>query len=394
MKNQFFIFFLVLIQFSCATTQAQTENTILADEVVTFIVKDLPKNHNFKDEVFISGDFEGWTGGQELFKLKKVKNTYLINIPKDKETISYKFTKGNWGNVECKLDGNPIDNRIYSFNNTKDTVLVSILNWNDGQPQNKPSTASENVHIFSEEFFIPQLNRKRKISVYLPPNYETTKSHYPVLYIQDGQNVFDVSTSYSGEWEVDETLNTLLQETGFGLIVVAINHGNEKRINEYSAWDNVKYGKGEGEQYLDFIINTLKPEIDKAFRTKSDAEHTAIMGSSLGGLFSFYATMSKPEIFGKAGVFSPSFWFANDSFEFAKSRANLKENRMYFLTGGKESDNMVENARNMVSLMKENGFNSENIHEKTVANGIHSESFWKSEFKEAITWLFNLNNNK
>jgi alpha-glucosidase len=394
MKNQFFIIIFVLSQIFCITSKAQNEIPVLANEVVTFVVNDLPKNHNFKDEIFISGDFEGWTGGQEQFKLNKVKNTYLITIPKHKETISFKFTKGNWSNVECKADGNPINNRVFSFKKAKDTLLISILNWNDELKQNKPSTATENVHVFSEDFFIPQLKRKRKISVYVPPNYETSKAHFPVLYIQDGQNVFDLSTSYNGEWEVDETLNTLYDEMGFGLIVVAINHGNDKRINEYSAWGSDKYGKGEGEQYLNFLIETLKPEIDKTFRTKPDAENTAIMGSSLGGLFSHYATMSHPDIFGKAGVFSPSFWFANESFEFTKTHANLKQNRMYFLAGKKEGDEMVQPMQKMIFVMKENGFQNENIYQKIVANGTHSEAFWKSEFKEAITWLFKLNNNK
>jgi alpha-glucosidase len=394
MKNKFFILILVLIQVACVDSKAQNDNTILGNEMVTFVVKDLPKNHNFNDAVYISGDFEGWSGGQEEFKLNQVKNTYIIDLPKYKESISYKFTKGSWGLVECQLDGNPMDNRLYSFEKTKDTILVSILNWNDERQQNKPSTAEDNVHVFAEEFFMPQFNRKRKISVYLPPNYQTSNARFPVLYIQDGQNVFDVATSYSGEWEVDETLNRIYNETGFGLIVVAINHGNDKRLTEYSAWDNLKYGKGEGLQYLDFLVNTLKPEIDKAYRTKSDSENTAVMGSSLGGLFAHYAAISKPEVFGKAGVFSPSFWYTNEIFEFTKTRSNLKNSKMFFLVGDNEGETMVQPMQNMVLLMKENGFKNQHIFAKQVANGTHSESFWKSEFREAITWLFNVNNNK
>lgn len=393
MKNQFFIILLFVICCSCLDKKKQEDNPILGDETVTFIVENTPKAHNFDDDIFISGDFEGWSGGRAQFKLKKENHKYFITIPKYKKSISYKFTKGSWSNVECKADGNPIENRVYLFSKLKDTVRISILNWNDERLQNKPSTTSDNVQVFAEDFEIPQLNRKRKISVYLPPNYTTSKESYPVLYIQDGQNVFDVSTSYSGEWEVDETLNKLFNETGFGLIVVAIDHGGDKRLNEYSAWDNEKYGKGEGKLYLDFIVNTLKPEIDKAFRTKSNSEHTAVIGSSLGGLFAHYAAISRPDIFGKAGVFSPSFWYAKGCFELTEKAIGLDNSKLYFLVGEKEGSDMVKPMKKMVALMKGKGLTEDNIFEKVAPNGAHNESFWKLEFGEAVKWLFINNKN-
>ena len=388
MKNKFFIFLLYVYCLSCMDKKKQEDNTLLGDEVVTFIIKDFPDTHNFDNDIYLSGDFEGWSGGSTPFKLKKENKVYSIDVPKHRETISYKFTKGDWGSVECKENGNPIENRIYSFKKLKDTIEISIINWTNKRQQNKPSTAAENVQVFAENFEIPQLNRKRRISIYLPPHYNTSKKNYPVLYIQDGQNVFDVSTSYSGEWEVDETLNAMFNETGFGLIVVAIDHGGNTRLNEYSAWDNEKYGKGEAELYLDFLINTLKPEIDKSFRTKPDSQNTAVMGSSLGGLFAHYAAIKRPAVFGKVGVFSPSFWYAKDSFEFTEKAIGIDNSKIYYLVGAKEGNEMLTPMNNMVNLMKANGFQENYIHNKVVDNGTHSESFWKSEFKEAIKWLF------
>ncbi|XMO85067.1 alpha/beta hydrolase-fold protein [Algibacter sp. AS12] len=390
MKNQFFIILFLFISIACVDKKKQNNNPIPGEEEVTFIIEKLPEAHHFNNDIYISGDFEGWSGGNEQFKLKKENQLYNITIPKSQKNISFKFTKGNWEAVECEENGNPSENRTYTFSKLKDTVKISITNWSDNKFQNKVSTATENVQVFAEYFEIPQLNRKRKISIYLPPNYKISKENYPVLYIQDGQNVFDVSTSYSGEWEVDETLNEMYKEFGFGLIVVAIEHGGEKRLNDYSAWDNEKSGKGEGKLYLDFLINTLKPEIDKAFRTKSDNQNTVVMGSSLGGLFAHYAAIKRPDIFGKAGVFSPSFWYATESFEFTKERSNIDASKIYYVVGEKEGSDMVKSMNDMVRLMKQNGFPEHHLFSKVVPNGMHNESFWKSEFQGAVGWLFNL----
>lgn len=270
--------------------------------------------------------------------------------------------------------------------------LYSCKGKKDGKSlvKEKPSTATENVLIFDTKFEIPQLKRERQISVYLPPNYKVLNKRYPVLYLLDGQNIFDASRSYVGEWEVDETLNRIYEETGFGLIVVAIDHGGDQRLNEYSAWDNEKYGKGEGEDFLKFVTQTLKPRIDDAFRTKPDVQSTAIMGSSLGGLFAHYTAFKAPEVFGKIGVFSPSFWYADAVYDFTKEKSNLSNSRLFFLIGDKEGDEHVQDMTKMVQLMKSSGFSKQNVVEKIVPNGTHSETLWKAEFEGAIKWLFNI----
>ncbi|MGB7842151.1 MAG: alpha/beta hydrolase-fold protein, partial [Salinimicrobium sp.] len=154
------------------------------------------------------------------------------------------------------------------------------------------STASPNVSTF--EIAAPQLDTIRKIWVYLPENYETSEESYPVLYMHDAQNLFDAATSYSGEWKVDEVLDSLKTPQ---VIVVGIEHGNDKRIEELTPYPNEKYGGGKADAYVNFLMITLKPHIDATYRTLPDAENTAIMGSSLGGLTSFYAAIKYPETF-------------------------------------------------------------------------------------------------
>lgn len=179
-------------------------------------------------------------------------------------------------------------------------------NW---QPYpDQPHTVTGSVRVL-EQFASPQLGSRRDILVYLPGSYDTSDRRYPVVYMHDGQNLFDAHTSFAGEWQVDETMQQLEQE-GIEVIVVGIPNAGEQRLNEYSPFRDPRHGGGKGDAYLSFLVETLKPLIDVDFRTLSDRAHTGIFGSSMGGLISLYAFFQRPAIFGFAGVMSPAFWFA------------------------------------------------------------------------------------
>src|SRR3712207_4115220 len=128
-------------------------------------------------------------------------------------------------------------------------------------------------------FAMPQLGRTRRVWIYLPPDYATSSKRYPVLYMHDGQNVFDAATSYAGEWGVDEALDSLHAAGDHGAIVVAVDNGHQQRMNEYSPWKHPQAGGGEGDGYVDFLALTLKPYVDARYRTRPDAASTGIMGS-------------------------------------------------------------------------------------------------------------------
>ena len=248
------------------------------------------------------------------------------------------------------------------------------------------SSASRKVKIFDIE--APQLDTLRTIRVYLPTGYESTDEKYPVLYMHDAQNLFDTATAFSGEWRVDEFLDS---QKGQKVIVVGIDHGNEKRIAELTPFPHEKYGGGEAAAYVDFIRETLKPHIDSTYRTLTAAENTAVMGSSLGGLVSFYAALKYPEVFGMAGVFSPSFWFSEEIYDFAEASEISKDARFYFLGGTSEDETLVSKIREMEELLLKKGLSEDNILVKIVEGGEHNESFWSSEFPEAFQWLFSDN---
>ena len=244
------------------------------------------------------------------------------------------------------------------------------------------STAAKNVTTFT--IFSPELSVEKKIWVYLPNGYENSDKKYPVVYMHDAQNLFDVKTSFVGEWQVDETLNKMNAQ----IIVIGIEHGNDKRIDELTPYKNEKYGGGNGENYVNFIIKTVKPKVDSLYRTKSKAKNTAIFGSSLGGLISFYAVMKHPKVFGKAGIFSPSFWFSDEIYSLMENTLKTKA-QIYFLAGDKESETMVSDLKKMETLLDRNRCYCLKLNKTVIVkDGEHNEKLWKENFEDAIKWLF------
>ncbi|WP_298541570.1 alpha/beta hydrolase-fold protein [uncultured Aquimarina sp.] len=250
------------------------------------------------------------------------------------------------------------------------------------------TTAQPNVKVLEKQFEIANLDRNRQIRIYVPPNYNTSDKKYPVLYMHDAQNLFDKFTSYSGEWEVDESLNELAETSGLELIVVGIDNGAEKRMNELSPWKNSEFGEAEGEAYMKFIVNQIKPYIDNNYRTLADKSNTAIMGSSMGGLISHYAIYQYPEIFSKTGIFSPSYWYSEEVFTFTRNHQISKETKIFLLIGKKEGHGMVENTEKMYTQILSSNHPKENIHLIVDPEGEHNEAFWKGHFTSAIEWLF------
>jgi len=249
------------------------------------------------------------------------------------------------------------------------------------------STALPGVSLL-DPVAIPGLERKRQLRLYLPPGYATSGKRYPVLYMHDGQNLFDVASAFSGEWRVDETLDALAREGRLELIVVGIDNGGDKRMTELNAWDHAQFGKGEGRAYTDFIVNTVKPMIDRQYRTLPGRAHTAIMGSSMGGLASHYALVQYPEVFGKAGVFSPAYWTAQPVFGFVSGKPVPKDARLYLLMGGKEGAQMNADVQRMAQVLRQTGHPARNTVLKTVPEAEHNEAFWAGELREALLWMF------
>jgi alpha-glucosidase len=246
------------------------------------------------------------------------------------------------------------------------------------------STAGKNVSTFYIES--PQLKTTKKIWVYLPKDYTGSSKKYPVLYMHDAQNLFDAKTSYVGEWNIDETLDSIAAK----VIVIGIEHGGEKRIEELTPFKHNKYGGGKADDYLDFIVNTVKPRVDSSYRTKTNPKNTAIMGSSLGGLVSFYAAVKYPEVFGKVGCFSPSFWFGRNEMLELLNKTNTFETKVYFLCGDNEGDaDVIADMENIERWVNSKRCECKKRNKKVIVKGgQHNEKLWREQFKKAYLWLF------
>jgi len=267
--------------------------------------------------------------------------------------------------------------------------LLALVACTVSAQESKTSTAQPTVTVLASQLDMPGLNRKRQLRVYLPPGYATSTKRYPVLYMHDGQNLFDNATAYAGEWNVDETLNALAKEGKLELIVVGVDNGQDKRMTELNPWSHEKIGAGEGRQYMDFVVKTVKPLIDTTYRTLPDRTNTAVMGSSMGGLISHYAINQYPDVFSKAGIFSPAYWPTGEQMlRFAGSNKARTDARLYLLMGEKEGQGMVRDVRRMQAELKKVGHPDANQWLKVVPGAEHNEGFWSREFREAVLWMF------
>jgi alpha-glucosidase len=270
-------------------------------------------------------------------------------------------------------------------------LILTLLFAGAALAQSRPSTAGPGVHVLAPALPMPALARERTIRVYLPPSYGKGHRHYPVLYMHDGQNLFDDATSFVGEWGVDESMDALARTQGLEVIVVGIDHGQDKRISELSPWANPKYGIAEGRQYVDFVVGTVKPYIDEHYRTRRGRKDTGIMGSSLGAMSSQYAIYQYPKVFGRAGIFSPSYWFADEVYAFTAARHLPPGTRLYLVAGDSEGDEpqaTVANVRQMERVLRASGDRKVALQVAIRAGAGHNEKFWRSEFPQAMQFLF------
>lgn len=354
---------------------------------LTIRVTAIPINTPAGSNIYIAGNFNTWNAGDPNAILSLNNGVYSITINPAPGQLEFKFTRGSWATVEGNMNGGFLPNRMVSYSGAPQTLDLTILSWEDVGGTN--STAAPNVQIMDNNFYMPQLNRYRRIWLYLPPDYHTSNKNYPVLYMHDGQNLFDDATSFSGEWHVDEALNTLHSQGDYGCIVVGIENGGQYRLDEYSPWVNTQYGGGQGEEYLNFIVNTLKPHIDANYRTFSGRTSTGIMGSSMGGLISMYGFSERQDVFSRSGIFSPAFWFAgSNSANHTATHDKQGSARVYFLAGGSEPAYVATDMQAVADAMGTAGFSADEKYSTVVPGGQHSEWFWAQEFPDAYVWLF------
>jgi metallo-beta-lactamase class B len=367
-----------------------------AQHIVRIEIAQLPEQHA-EETVFITGNFNGWMPAQPALQMRKSSSgayTIVLNDIHD-GLLEFKFNRGNWQKLECTPEGRLVNPHQVIIRS--DTLIRTAIHaWRDDHPV---STASSQVHLLDSAFFMPQLKEYRGIRIYLPENYSSSSKRYPVLYMHDGQDLFDEATSEGRigpvEWGVDETID----RSGKDCIVVAIDHAADKsrRIREYYVHPNHQYDTVYGKDYLRFIVETLKPYVDKRYRTLPGQSTTFMAGSSMGGLLTLYAGLLYPDIFGALGVFSPSIWLdeGNSYKEIAaiKPGKAYTEQRYYFYGGGSENrkkpdGSFVEMSAD-VNLTIDALQKKVNPEIKPAVNpeGRHGQWYWGLAFPGFYEWL-------
>jgi metallo-beta-lactamase class B len=352
--------------------------------------------------IYVAGTFNDWNPAAPDCRLTaRGAGQYAITLADAvRGPVEFKVTLGSWETVEVSASGGDVPNRTFTVPPSGAAMYSgAVAAWKDPRAARpRPSTRRPTVSVLDTAFAIPQLGRTRRIWVYLPPDYATSARRYPVLYMHDGQNVFDAATSFAGEWGVDETLDSLFAVGDPGAIVVGIDNGGTNRLNEYLPWPSRMEGVsggGEGQRYVDFLAQTLKPYVDEHYRTRPDRLNTAIGGSSLGGLISLYAALRYPDVFGRVLAFSPSLFINPEIFALARAARPLRPgSRFYFDSGLNEGGEgplvraFERTQHEILDTLAAAGFDvAADVRSLLPADGAHAEWFWRREFPAAYVWL-------
>ena len=247
-----------------------------------------------------------------------------------------------------------------------------------------------------------ELRNRRDVDVYLPASY-ASGVRYPVVYMMDGQNLSDPASAFAGTWDLDATLAHLAWR-GVEAIVVGVHHTGRGRLSEYSPFRDPRHGGGDADDFLAFLVDTLKPRIDRMFHTHRDRDSTTVLGSSMGGLLSLYAFFRYPSVFGRAGVMSPSIWFGQGAVLDFIHDARTPPGRLYVDAGTAEGAGTLRDVRHLGRLLVRKGFRRARSSAKAFAErqpsaerpvlryvedtgGRHNEAAWSGRLEDALAFL-------
>lgn len=345
--------------------------------------------------IFLAADFNGWSPSHPLSRtIKQPDGSYRFVLPPDVERAEFKITRGSWDTVECTSNGDPLDNRKWSIESHNGDLNITVGGWCDLHPGTlhwRPRhTVVGDLRVLND-IFSPQLGNMRDIFVWLPPGYDhRPNERYPVMYMHDGQNLFDDVMAYDLEWGVDEISTDLDHRENLRHIIVGIPNMGLSRLHEYSPWeDDFRRSRGFGERYVRYILQTIKPQIDNQFRTKSGREFTAVAGSSLGGIISLYAGLTRSDEFSFAACLSPSMNLAGGRI-MKTAQSYHGDARFWIDYGSREfggqrglSNQMIEAVMECGRILKSNGVDVKVVIDP---DGEHNETSWRKRFPDILRW--------
>jgi len=377
-----FLSTLFLVTALCLNLQAQNEPVIR----LTFILTspDLPSDTS----VYITGNLEelgSWNPGKVKMQPKGDHTwTKEITITRP-QSIEYKYTLGTWEHEGADANGVHLSNFVVNVSEDM-TVKDSVPFWSHGERKRVnygQITGTVRYHRALKGAGI----KDRDLVVWLPPDYEADLTRrYPVIYMHDGQNIFDpVTSSFGTDWSVDETADDLIKKKSIEPVIVVGIYNTSDRMKEYTPGD-------KGTAYMDFVVKTVKPLIDSTYRTKADRKNTIVGGSSAGGIMSFMLVWEHPDVFSKAICMSPAFRnpVASAGWNYVKfvQRTNGKKNDVFFYidNGGIGLESQLQpGIDEMILALKAKGYaeGKDFVFVRDPA-AKHFESDWARRFPRAL----------
>jgi predicted alpha/beta superfamily hydrolase len=353
-----------------------------------------------KSRIYLASSLNDWRTDDPAYRLEEVEpGHWRIEIEAVKGMLlEYKLTRGTWPTVEVDAQGQELENRrLTAFGTT--TVRIDVAHWRDQASERRPSRRRKTDVAIVGPLAIPVLQREREVAVYLPPNYHAEPDRrFPVLYMWDGQNLFDPATAFNVDWQVDLTCDRLIRAGEIEpMIVVGVYNGGDKRLSEQSPWKDARLdANGEGHAFLRWVVSGLKDHVDNKYRTLTGPEHTGVAGSSMGGLTSLYAAYRYPLVFGRVAALSPAFWFARGQiFRYVAAQQRPVGARVYLDCGERETARVhpkrdfYKVAHSMVDLLRLQGFtDGEDLLWVSDPQGVHSEACWARRLGPALKFLF------
>ena len=345
------------------------------------------KQHIAKtDSLIVMGNqaaFGNWFDFSKGKMTRKDDSTWIYKVSFPVNTsLEFQITRGSWYKTALYTFGRYQAPKVPFILKTDTTVIIRPSNWNDLFNRSIKGTVKY-YHNFEDH----NLKYTRDVMVWLPPSYyRSPNKRYPVLYAHDGQNVFAPNSIYSGEWRMDETADSLIRlGKTREFIIVAINNTKDRWV-EYS-------GTPEGYGYIDFIVKNLKPFIDSHYRTKPDKNNTAAIGSSMGGLISFYMVWLHPEVFGKAACLSSGFAYDDGHIvdTVAVSSKKIPGTRIYLDCGDQDLDKYFLTANNRMNDLLQKKHPEINLMYRVYPGAAHNEYAWAKRLAIPLTFLFGKN---
>lgn len=385
------------------------------------IVEDKAKLASPSSPIYVAGTMNAWDPANANYKLTPQSDQrwrIVLRPTADGSRYAFKFTRGSWDLEELKDDLSVPENRMLApidvsglAPGEQPKIELSVEKWGDQKPRVKVKSADDPYREIEATGTLRRLQvsggaggmegRDRDLLVWLPPGYDEAKNatvRYPVLYLHDGQNLFEKLPNIPGEWSVDETAEELISKGhARPVIIVGIPNAGKGRMSEYMPVNALEGVTPEGDKHIDWLLHEVMPRVERAFRVKTGPENTGIGGSSLGAAISLYAATKYPNVFGILLAESLPLRTGHGA-AWDEYIAGVKTwpRRVYLGMGGKEAgegndaktQGYVDAVKALDTRLKHDGFGPDRLLMVIDPGATHNELAWAKRFPQALTFLF------